>query len=74
MEIEAGDLFVGLLMAVLGLCGLLVASGAHDNEMYVFGLSLAGFAAVFVFGLLRRHYDRVDAARHALRAGGRRHV
>jgi hypothetical protein len=70
MEIEASDLCTGLLTAVLGLIGLLLASGAHDNEMYVFGLSLAGFATVFVFGLMRRHYDRADAARAAVRVPG----
>ena len=70
MEIEASDLCTGLLMAVLGLIGLLLASGAHDNEMYVFGLSLAGFATVFVFGLMRRHYDRADTARAAVRVRG----
>ncbi len=68
MSEETSDLFTGLLMAVLGLIGLLAASGAHDSEMYVFGLSLAGFATVFVFGLIRRYFDRVDAARAAVRA------
>lgn len=67
MNVEASDLLTGLLMAVLGLLGLLLASGAHDDEMYLFGLSLAGFATVFVFGLIRRHYDREDAARAAVR-------
>ena len=68
MNEERSDLLIGLLMGVLGLIGLLAASGARDNEMYVFGLSLAGFATVFVLGLIRRHYDRVDAARAAVRA------
>lgn len=62
MDIEASDLIIGLLMAALGLLGLLLASGAHDVEIYLFGLSLAGWAVVFVFGLIRRHYDRIDAA------------
>lgn len=70
MNVEASDLVTGLLMAVLGLLGLLLASGAHDDEMYLFGLSLAGFATVFVFGLIRRHYDREDAARAAVRGRG----
>lgn len=74
MTIEASDLFTGVLMAVLGLIGLLLASGAHDDEMYVFGLSLAGFASVFVLGLIRRHYDRVDAARAMVRAREGDHV
>ena len=37
MEIESGDLVVGLMMAGFGLIGLFLAAGAHDNEMYVFG-------------------------------------
>ena len=57
---------VGLLVGILGLVGLILASGALDEEMYIFGLSLAGFAVVFDIGLVKRHYDRIDAAR----AGG----
>jgi hypothetical protein len=63
MDIDPSDLIVGLLMTILGVTGLFLASGALDNEMYVFGLSLAGFAALFVLGLVRRHFDRLDAAR-----------
>lgn len=70
MDIEASDLFVGILMAVFGLVGLILASGATDNEMYVFGLSLAGFSAVFILGLMRRHYDKLDLRRKALRQEG----
>jgi hypothetical protein len=65
MTIAPSDLIVGLLMTAFGLIGLILASGAHDDEMYVFGLSLFGFACVFVAGLLRRHFDRQDAARTA---------
>ena len=60
---EVSDIVVGLLMLVLGLIGLKLASGALDDEIYLFGLSLAGFAAVFEFGLIRRYFDRKDAAR-----------
>lgn len=62
---------VGLLVLVLvlGLTGLVLASGALDDEMYVFGLSLAGFGVVFDLGLVKRHFDRLDAARHAGRGG-----
>lgn len=70
MDIEASALFTGLLSAVLCVVGLLLAAGAHDNEMYVFGLSLAGFTTAFVFGLIRTHYDRADAARVAVRVHG----
>src|ERR1700722_3897374 len=55
--IRAGDAAIGLLVAALGLVGLIQAAGATDNEIYVFGLSLLGFAVVFDFGLLKRHYD-----------------
>ena len=51
------------MMLVFGLIGLFLAAGAHDNEMYVFGLSLAGCGGVFIFGLMRRHFDRRDTAR-----------
>jgi hypothetical protein len=64
MDIDPSDLIVGLMMAVFGLVGLILASGAMDNEMYIFGLSLFGFACVFDFGLLRRHFDRMEARRH----------
>ncbi len=72
MHEQTGDLVVGLLVLVLGLTGLVLASGALDDAMYVFGLSLAGFGAVFDLGLVKRHFDRLDAARHAGR--GASHV
>jgi hypothetical protein len=52
---------VGVMMAVFGFLGLLLGSGALDIEMSIFGYSLTGFAVCFIFGLLRRHYDEVDA-------------
>jgi hypothetical protein len=65
MDVDLSDLLVGVLMIALGLLGLLVASHAQDIEMYIFGLSLAGFAVLFVFGLIRRHFDRQEEARAA---------
>ena len=64
MDIEPSDLIVGLLMAALGLIGLILASGAMDDGMYVFGFSLFVFACVFEFGLMRRHFDKREARRH----------
>jgi len=63
MHEQTSDLVVGLLVLILGLVGLVMASGALDDAMYVFGLSLAGFAVVFDIGLVKRHFDRQDAAR-----------
>jgi membrane protein involved in colicin uptake len=70
MEIQVSDLLVGLLVLVLGLVGLYLASGALDDEIYIFGLGLALFAAVFDIGLVKRHYDRMQAAQ----AEAKRHV
>ena len=65
MNVQASDLVVGLLMVVFGILGLILASHAVDVEMYVFGLSLTGFAGLFVFGQVRRHFDTVAAAQGA---------
>jgi hypothetical protein len=67
MESNVSDIVVGLMMAVFGLIGLFLIAGAADAEMYVFGFSLSGFAVCFIFGLIRRHYDRYDAERAAMR-------
>ena len=64
MDIEPSDLIVGLLMTAFGIIGLILASGAMDNEMYVFGLSLFGFAVLFDVGLIRRHFDKQEVRRH----------
>jgi hypothetical protein len=64
MDIEPSNLIVGLLVAALGLTGLILASGAMDDGMYVFGFSLFVFACVFEFGLMRRHFDKREADRH----------
>jgi hypothetical protein len=61
MESDVGDLIVGLMMAVFGLIGLFLVSGAADAEMYVFGISLSVFAVCFDFGLMKQHFDRRDA-------------
>jgi hypothetical protein len=60
---KVSDVLVGVLVAVLGLIGLVLASGALDDEMYVFGLSLAGFAVLFDFGLVKGHFDSGEKAR-----------
>ena len=70
MESNVSDIVVGLMMAVFGLIGLFLISGAADIEMYVFGFALTGFAVCFDFGLIRRHFDRRDA----IRAFARKHT
>ena len=73
MSIDASEIIVGVMMAVFGLIGLVLGARAVDNEMYVFGLSLFIFACLFGIGLIRVHYNRQEAARAAIRAGGRNH-
>ncbi len=57
MQEQASAWIVGGMMAVFGLAGLWLASGAHDSEMAIFGYALAGFALCFVAGLVRRHFN-----------------
>ena len=65
MESNVSDLIVGSMMAIFGLVGLFLVSGAADIEMTVFGLALSGFAVCFDFGLIKRYYDRLDALQAA---------
>ena len=64
MEDDISEIIVGIMVAVLGLVGLVMASGAYDSEIFIFGLSVAGFAVVFDIGLIRRHPARRALARH----------
>jgi hypothetical protein len=57
---SVSDWFTGIMIAVFGLVGLLMASGARDIEIDIFGWSLAAFSLVFVAGLVRKHFDVQD--------------
>ncbi len=59
---------VGIMVSAFGLIGLYVAAGARDLEMTIFGIALVAFAILFVIGLIRRHYDDVDASRATAKA------
>ncbi|MCB9957885.1 MAG: hypothetical protein H6843_04635 [Rhodospirillaceae bacterium] len=48
----------GALIAALGLLALFMASRAHDDMMYFFGLMIFGFAVLFDFGLIARYVGR----------------
>ena len=60
-QVATGDIIVGAMMAMFGLLGLLMAARALDSEIYVFGLGLALFAAIFDFGLIRAHFDHKES-------------
>ncbi len=64
---SVSSLLVGAMVAGFGVIGLFLVAGAADSEMFVFGLSLAGFAVAFNFNLIRRHYNKRDTARAAAR-------
>jgi drug/metabolite transporter (DMT)-like permease len=51
---NVSDWFVGLMVAVFGLIGLLMAIEARDPEIFIFGAGLALFAAVFDYSIVRR--------------------
>jgi len=61
---------VGSGMSALGLLGLVMASRALDPMIDLFGLGLAGFALVFVSGLVKAHWDEVDRRHFLQRIGG----
>lgn len=52
---------IGALMSLCGILGLVLASGALDAGMYHFGFALFGFSVLFVFWLIKSHFD--EAAR-----------
>ena len=67
---KLGDIVVGVFVALLGLVGLVLAAGALDQEMYVYGLSLAAFAGAFDWALAVKFMRRMEASRVAEGNGG----
>ena len=53
---------MGILTAVCGLAGLLMASAARDFGILYFGLALALFSVLFCWFLIKRSFD--EAERH----------
>ncbi len=64
---DPGALVMGMMMSLLGILGVFFAARAQDVEISIFGFSLLAFAIMFVFGLLRQHYDTVDSHAPAAR-------
>lgn len=63
MHIHPGDIVIGLMMVVFAVLGLVLAAGALDIQMTIFGAGLAVFSVAFIFGQIRRHYNTADRAR-----------
>jgi Ca2+/Na+ antiporter len=51
---------LGVLMALLG---LLMAASAKDDAFYIAGLIMFVAFVLFLFTLVKRHFDAADAAR-----------
>ncbi len=58
---RVSDWIVGGMMTLFGLVGAVMAIGARDEEIFIFGFSLAVFAGIFNWSI----YKRQQAARAA---------
>jgi hypothetical protein len=52
-----GKWVAGGAVAILGIIGLFLASGAGDRGIYLFGLALFAFAIFYVFALIKQGFD-----------------
>ncbi len=52
----------GLLAGLCGLLGAVLAAHALDVGMFTFGLGLIAFAVVYVFWLIKDHFDQRERA------------
>jgi hypothetical protein len=57
------SIIFGTIGIVIALAGLLMAAAATDQAFYVAGLILFVSFVLFLFTLIKRHFDAADAAR-----------
>ena len=57
-----GNVILGAAMGSLGLLGLIVASRAQDDGIYVTGMIVFLFGVFFVFAMIKRNYDQAESA------------
>ena len=60
----ADRLIFGVLTIVVGIFGLFYASGSHDGYSYFVGLALFFGAVLFMFALIKGHYDQLEKEGH----------
>ena len=63
---------VGIMVAAIGLLGLVLASRAQDGALALFGGALFVFAVLFEFGLIRSVYDAIERAQDEAATGEKR--
>ncbi len=56
-----GKWILGGLIGASALYALFVASHARSQGGYLAGLIYAGFAVLFIMGLIRRGYDKLES-------------
>ncbi len=56
-----GPWILGGIIAATALYALAIASHAHSQGVYLGGLAYAGFAVLFIMGMIRRGYDKFDS-------------
>ncbi|MCU0985696.1 MAG: hypothetical protein MUC89_12255 [Acetobacteraceae bacterium] len=57
------SIIFGTIGIVIALAGLLMASAAKDDAFYIAGLIMFVSFVLFLFTLVKRHFDATDAAR-----------
>jgi hypothetical protein len=60
----ADRVIFGGLTIVVGIFGLFYASGSHDGYSYFVGLALFFGAVLFMFALIKGHYDQLEKDGH----------
>ena len=53
---------IGALIALVGLVALFLASRAHDDTIYLFGIVMFVFSVLYVFGLIGKYVGRSSEA------------
>lgn len=64
MDVAIDQWVVLLLTIAAAIVGLFLAASGETGVMYALGLLLFAAAVVYAFVLIKRHFDRVDQARH----------
>ncbi len=56
---------LGILAGFFALLGSILAAGAIDTGMFTFGMGLVGFGVLFVFWLIKDHFDAIEKSQAA---------
>ena len=51
---------LGILAGFFALLGAVLAAGAIDTGMFTFGIGLVAFGVLFIFWLIKDHFDAIE--------------